>query len=151
MHTHDDIDAVTAAVLTTSRLFVAISARSLAAMEETVTLPQYRMLVVLSTRDSAKLVDLADQLGVNPSTATRMITRLIKADLVVQEVNPDNRRERVIRLKPAGRRLVDDVTSHRRAEIAAIITRMPSAQRGALAEALNAFNEAGGRTSVPPG
>ncbi|CAM5308255.1 hypothetical protein SBADM41S_12362 [Streptomyces badius] len=45
----DDVDAVTEAVLTASRLLVAVSARSLAEVEERVTLPQFRMLVVLSS------------------------------------------------------------------------------------------------------
>ena len=43
-----DVDEMTTAVLTASRLLVAISARSLAAVEDTVTLPQFRLLVLLS-------------------------------------------------------------------------------------------------------
>lgn len=38
------------ALLTASRLLVAVSARSLAAVEESLTLPQFRMLVVLDSR-----------------------------------------------------------------------------------------------------
>ena len=56
----DDVDAVTCAVLTASRLLVAVSARSLAEVGERVTLPQFRMLVVLATRGATKLVGLAD-------------------------------------------------------------------------------------------
>ncbi|RSS88043.1 MarR family transcriptional regulator [Streptomyces sp. WAC05292] len=72
----DDIEAVTRAVLTASRLPAAVSARSLAAVEEAITLPQFRMLVVLSTRGPSKLVVLAEHLGVQPSTAVRMADRL---------------------------------------------------------------------------
>ncbi|GAA4967825.1 hypothetical protein GCM10023238_39660 [Streptomyces heliomycini] len=46
----DDVEAVTRAVLTASRLLVAVSARSLTAVEDRVTLPQFGWLVVLSTR-----------------------------------------------------------------------------------------------------
>ncbi|GHK04974.1 hypothetical protein SY2F82_67710 [Streptomyces sp. Y2F8-2] len=42
----DDVDAVTRAVMTASRLLMGIAARSLAQVEEPVTLPQFRMLVV---------------------------------------------------------------------------------------------------------
>ncbi|CAO0830870.1 hypothetical protein SMICM17S_10189 [Streptomyces microflavus] len=56
----NDVDAVTQAVLTASRLLVAVSARSLAHVEDRVTLPQFRMLVVLSTRGTTKLVTLAE-------------------------------------------------------------------------------------------
>lgn len=40
-------EAMVNALLTASRLLVAVSARSLAAVEEALTLPQLRMLVVL--------------------------------------------------------------------------------------------------------
>ncbi|MFE6331968.1 MarR family winged helix-turn-helix transcriptional regulator [Streptomyces sp. NPDC057806] len=145
----DDVDAVTRAVLTASRLLVAVSARSLAEVEERVTLPQFRMLVVLSTRGATKLVALADLLQVAPSTAMRMVDRLIAAGLADRQANPDNRRETLLRLTEEGRRTVADVTARRRAEIATIVERLAPAQRMALIEALTAFNEAGGEPPAP--
>ncbi|WP_225075860.1 hypothetical protein [Streptomyces sp. CoT10] len=50
-------------------MLVGVAARSLAEVEERVTVPQFRMLVVLSTRGATKLVALADLLQVAPSTA----------------------------------------------------------------------------------
>ncbi|MCF6522237.1 MarR family winged helix-turn-helix transcriptional regulator [Streptomyces sp. JJ36] len=139
-----DVEAVTRAVLTASRLLVAVSARSLAAVEGRVTLPQFRLLVMLSEQGSAKLVALAARLGVNPSTAMRMVDRLIAAGLVDRRTNPENRRENVLRLTAAGTALVAEVTAFRRREIAEIVTRMAPEQRGALVTALDAFTEAGG-------
>ncbi|MCY0940453.1 MarR family winged helix-turn-helix transcriptional regulator [Streptomyces antarcticus] len=143
-----DFDDVTRAVLTASRLLVAVSARSLAAMEDNVTVPQFRMLVVLATRGATKLVVLADQLGVSPSTAMRMVDRLITAGLADRRHNPDNRRETILTVTDSGRRLVEDVTARRRAEIAVIVERMEPAQRLALVTALTAFSEAGGEPPV---
>ncbi|MFG2899476.1 MarR family winged helix-turn-helix transcriptional regulator [Streptomyces zaomyceticus] len=139
----DDIEAVTRAVLTASRLLVAVSARSLATVEESITLPQFRMLVVLSTRGPSKLVALADHLSVQPSTAMRMVDRLITSGLMDRRTNPANRRETVLRLTEEGSRVVQDVTSRRRTEITAILRRLDPAQRSALVEALDAFNSAG--------
>ncbi|BBJ46050.1 hypothetical protein SSPO_087680 [Streptomyces antimycoticus] len=45
-----DAEAMVTALLTASRLLVAVSARSLAAVEDSLTLPQFRMLVVLDGR-----------------------------------------------------------------------------------------------------
>ncbi|MEU8521174.1 MarR family transcriptional regulator [Streptomyces sp. NBC_01216] len=143
-----DIDAVTRAVLTASRLLVAVSARSLATVEESITLPQFRMLVVLSTHGPSKLVVLAEHLGVKPSTALRMVDRLITAGLVSRRTNPANRRETVLSLTEEGNRVVDDVTSRRREEITAILRRLGPAQRDALVEALSAFNSAGQEPAV---
>lgn len=145
----DDVDAVTRAVLTASRLLVAVSARSLAEVEERVTLPQMRMLVVLSTRGATKLVTLAEALQVAPSTALRMVDRLVTTGLVDRQVNPDSRRETLLRLTGEGRRTVGDVTARRRAEITTIVQRLTPEQRAALVEALTAFNEAGGEPTAP--
>ncbi|GAA4226869.1 MarR family transcriptional regulator [Actinomadura meridiana] len=147
------VDEVAAAVLTASRLLVAISARSLAAVEGTVTLPQFRLLVVLSSQGPLKLVTLAALLGVNPSTATRMAERLAATGLVDRKASPDSGREVRIELTAAGRCIVDDVTARRRARITEIVARMPPAHRHALVAALRAFTEAGGEpqaTSLAP-
>jgi DNA-binding MarR family transcriptional regulator len=149
LDTMDDVDAVTQAVLTASRLLVAISARSLAAVEERVTLPQFRMLVVLSTRGATKLVTLAELLQVAPSTAMRMVDRLIAAGLADRQANRENRRETLLRLTEEGERTVEDVTARRRMEIATIVERLSATQRLALIEALSAFNNAGGEPPAP--
>ncbi|MGH3241755.1 MAG: MarR family transcriptional regulator, partial [Spirillospora sp.] len=99
----DGVDEVTSAVLTASRLLVAISVRSLAAVEDAVTLPQFRLLVVLSTRGPLKLVTLAGLLEVNPSTAMRMVDRLAAAGLLDRQASPDSGREVRIQLTAAGR------------------------------------------------
>lgn len=144
-----DVDAVTRAVLTASRVLVAVSARSLTAVEDRVTLPQFRMLVVFSAHGAVNLVTAADLLGVNPSTAMRMIDRLIAAGLVSRGVNPANRRETVLDLTPDGHRIVEEVTARRRDEIAAIVARMLPARRDALVDALTAFAEAAGEPAAP--
>lgn len=144
----NDVEAVTAAVMTASRLLVAISARSLAAVEDRITLPQYRMLVVLANAGETKLVTLAEQLAVNPSTAMRMIDRLTSAGLTQRRVNPTNRRETLLRLTEDGRQIVDHVTAQRRKEIATIVAQMPVAQRAGLVTTLRAFSAAGKEPSV---
>ncbi|HWE91920.1 MAG TPA: MarR family transcriptional regulator [Pseudonocardiaceae bacterium] len=123
---------------------MAVSARSIATVEESITLPQFRLLVVLSTQGSIKLIQVAEQLGVAPSTATRMIDRLISAGLVDREINPHSRREVVLSLSPGGRAVVRQVTQRRRRDIARIVARMPERQRQGLVDALEAFTEAGG-------
>ncbi|MEV8321263.1 MarR family transcriptional regulator [Streptomyces sp. NPDC059900] len=145
----DDVDAVTDAVLTASRLLMAVSARSLAQVEDRVTLPQFRMLVVLSSRGATKLVALAELLQVAPSTAMRMVDRLIATGLADRQTNPHNRRETLLRLTPEGRRTVSEVMAQRRAEIAVIVERLAPEQRASLIAALSAFNEAGDEPPAP--
>ncbi|HET6504868.1 MAG TPA: MarR family transcriptional regulator [Amycolatopsis sp.] len=139
---------MTDAVLTASRLLVAVSARSIAAVDESITVPQFRLLVVLDTRGPLKAASLAEYLVVNPSTTTRMVDRLVSADLVSREINPASRRELVVSLTEAGTAVVREVTRRRRAEITRIVNRMtPSARRG-LVHALSAFAEAGDEPAI---
>lgn len=145
----DDVDEVTRAVLTASRLLVAVSARSLSAVEERVTLPQFRMLMALSTRGATKLVTLAELLHVAPSTAMRMVDRLIAAGLADRQTSLADRRVTLLRLTGEGRRTVREVTARRRADLAEIVKRLDPEQRVDLIEALTAFNEAGGEPPVP--
>lgn len=146
--TGDDLEAVTSAMLAASRLLVTVAARSLAAAEDRVTLPQFRMLMVVGQGET-KLVTLAERLGVNPSTAVRMADRLISAGLVSREVNPSDRRETVLRLTEEGQRIVDEVVGLRRSEITTVLARMGASQRRALIQSLKVFNEASGELSAP--
>jgi DNA-binding MarR family transcriptional regulator len=147
----DDIDTVADAVLTASRLLVAISARSIATVDESITLPQFRLLVVLDTRGPLKLVALAEHLGVNPSTASRMVQRLVAADLVTRWASPTSRREHALGLTAGGSAIVSQVTRRRRAEITRIVQRMPAVTRRGLVEALTAFARAGAEPPIASG
>jgi DNA-binding MarR family transcriptional regulator len=141
-------DTVTDAVLRASRLLVGLSARSIAAVDDSITLPQFRLLVVLSTRGPLNLLALAESLDVKSPTATRMINRLVAAGLVQREINPISRREVVIDLTGTGASVVTRVTQLRRREIADIVAQMPAPHRKWLVDALDAFSEAGGEPVV---
>ncbi|MFX0581238.1 MarR family winged helix-turn-helix transcriptional regulator [Nocardia nepalensis] len=147
----DSIDDVTDALMMSSRLLVAISARSIAHVDDTITLPQFRTLVILATQGPVKLTTLAHQLDVQPSTATRMVERLLVAELITRQPNPQTRRELIIDLSPRGREVVAEVTARRRTEIARVVANMPAAQRHGLVAALNAFTEAGGEFNPADG
>ena len=139
-----ELNDVVTAILTASRVLVGVSARSLADVEDTVTLTQFRTLVVLNSHGMINLNRLADLLGVNSSTAMRMIDRLLAAELVTREDNPANRREVLLDLTDQGRELVQQVSDTRRAEIARIVKAMPASERSELVKALRAFADAAG-------
>jgi DNA-binding MarR family transcriptional regulator len=71
-----------------------------------------------------------------------MVERLEALTLIDRRINPDNRREVVLRLTPGGEELVDTVLTHRRAEIRALVEHLPAQQRTALVPALKALTAA---------
>jgi DNA-binding MarR family transcriptional regulator len=135
------------AVLRASRVLVSVAARSLAAVDQDVTLPQYRALVVLTSRGPQRPSELAEALGVHPSTITRLCDRLSAKRLVQRAESPRSRREVVIELSPKGRRLVDEVTDARREEIRAVVAQIPQAERAAMVRALHALGDAAAEPS----
>jgi DNA-binding MarR family transcriptional regulator len=92
------MDAALEAALTTSRALVGIAARSMSHLDD-VTLSQYRALVVLAAHGPLRSGDLADHLGVHPSTLTRLVDRLA-AKRLVSRSHPSSRREVVVALEP---------------------------------------------------
>jgi DNA-binding MarR family transcriptional regulator len=131
--------AVVDALLSASRALVGLAARSLADLDPNVTLPQYRALVVIATRGPQRVVDIAAELGVNPSTGTRMCDRLVRKRLARRTRSPADRRCVQLSLTVSGRQLVDRVTSRRRAEIARVVDAMPEAWSDQLIATLRSF------------
>lgn len=132
------------AFVAASRALVALAAKSVAGIDEDVTLPQFRALVVLSTRGPQRAADLAAGLGVTPSTGSRMIERLARKGLVRRVRMRDDRRSIRVSLTPAGQDIVAAVTDRRRVEIEAILAKLPARGRKPLLAALRAFAAAVG-------
>lgn len=134
------VDAVMAAAL----VLVSVVASSVAEVEDQVSLPQLRVLVMLATRGPLNLSAVADALRVHPSNATRQVERLVVAELVDRRDDPADRRHVSLTLTAKGQQLVDSVFEHRRAAIAQVVNRMPEAKRRALPAALESFADAAG-------
>ncbi|MDQ3826301.1 MAG: MarR family transcriptional regulator [Actinomycetota bacterium] len=142
--TPEEVDAAMLA----ARVFVAVAAQSVASVEDRVTLPQLRVLVMIASRGPQNLAAVAQALGVHPSNATRRCDRLVEAGLIDRSDDPADRRNLILQLTLSGRKLVQQMTEHRRAAIEDVLDKMPATLRGDLVPALLAFAHAAGE--VPP-
>ncbi|GAW50919.1 MULTISPECIES: MarR family winged helix-turn-helix transcriptional regulator [unclassified Nocardioides] len=136
--------AAVRSVLTASRALVAVSARSLAALGEEVTLPEYRALVLLARTGGSRVIDLAGAMSLNPSTVSRMCDRLLRKGLVSRTSEESDRRAVRLTLTETGRALVDEVTRARTVEIESIVARVSPAHRALLVAGFQAFADAAG-------
>ena len=134
-------------VLLATRALIGLAARSLAATSEDVSLAQHRVLVLLQGRGSQTMGPLAEQLDVNPSTATRVCDRLVEKKLVRRRTDDDDRRAVRVDLTPRGRKLIDEVMKRRRALIAEVLRKMAPRAQQDLANALVQFSLAAGELS----
>jgi DNA-binding MarR family transcriptional regulator len=136
----DEIDAV----LRASRALVGIAAASIAAVDDDVTVPQLRVLVMVDTKGPLNLAAVAAGLDVNPSNASRICDRLIRAGLLDRQESQDDRRNIALSLTDVGRRLVNKMMKHRRTSIIRVLHDMDPDDRELLTRALDRFAAAAG-------
>jgi DNA-binding MarR family transcriptional regulator len=137
-------DDLVDALLAASRALVGVSSASLAEVADSLTLTQFRTLVLLAEDPDCTLGHLAKRLGVNASTAQRQVDRLVSLRLVHRREAADDRRQVSLRLTAPAERLVERVLTTRRTAIATIVGRMPTAHQQLLIEALSDFATAAG-------
>jgi DNA-binding MarR family transcriptional regulator len=141
--TDGELDAVLAAC----RLLVAVSASSIASAEDTVDLPQFRALVIVSSRGVVSLAELADAAGMNMSTASRTGDRLVAKNLLHRAEDPHNRRQLQLTLTHSGQNLVAQAMRRRRAALRPMLAKLPRQRRAELVRVLGELAEAGGELS----
>ncbi len=132
------------ATLTTSRALLGVVARSVSEALEMVTLPQFRVMVMLAGNGPMRMGVLAHRVGAIPSTFSRSVDRMENGGWVRREHSPDSRREVLIHLTPHGEQLVSHVTNRRRTEIEEILAQLKPEDRRAVGRAFALFAAAAG-------
>ncbi|OAN33729.1 hypothetical protein A4X17_14920 [Plantibacter sp. H53] len=140
--------AAVEATLIASRALLGVVARSLTGVLQEISLPQFRVLVILSTQERSRIGLLAAQLHMNRSTFSRVIDRMTSKDWVRRVPSSDSRREVLVEITDSGAAIVSEVTERRRQEIARILERMPMSDQRALVDALNRFSLAAGEPAA---
>lgn len=106
-----------------------------------VSLPQFRLLRALTELGSATSTQAAQVLGVVGSTVTRLADRLHASGHLARSADPANRSVVVLEPTERGRRVVREVTAHRRRELARVLDRIDPAERAACAAVLTTVHE----------
>lgn len=135
------------AVLAACRVLVAMSARSIAAIEDAADLAEFRALVIVASRGQASLSELAEAAHIHLSRASRLCERMVAKGLIDRTDDPTNRRQLTLTLTPAGKKLVQTVMQRRRAAIDPILDRLSRHRRAELVSVLREFAAAGGEPS----
>jgi DNA-binding MarR family transcriptional regulator len=141
------------ALLAACRVLVAVSAQSIAAVEDVVDLIEFRALVVVASRGAVSLSELSDAANIHLSRASRLCDRLVTKALINRADDPANRRQLILTLTPNGERVVYEVMQRRREAIQPILDRMSKRltkqRRAEVMLLLQEFATAGGEPSDP--
>jgi DNA-binding MarR family transcriptional regulator len=127
---------------------VALIARSLAVVTDTVTVPQLWVLVVLSNHGPLRTGEIAEHLGVNQSSLTRLADRMVAAGLITRSTGRSDRREVIISATDRGVQALADITAARRQEIAAVLGRLGPAEQDAVRIGFELFARAADEPSA---
>lgn len=140
-------DATLAAV----NVLLRIAAQSVLEVEEIVSTPQLRVLILIAADGPQNLSAVAVELGVHPSNATRTCDRLVKSALVTRTEDQADRRFAKLALTPDGNALVRRVLDRRRSAMNEILSRMDSPDRAAVTSAFRTFAETAGGSGTSDG
>jgi DNA-binding MarR family transcriptional regulator len=104
-------------------------ARGGATRDGALTLSQYALLQGLSGRQAARVRDLAEEAGIAPSTATRILDVLERRAIVRRTRSADDRRGVTVSLTEAGRESLDSQAAWMRGRQRAFYQRLPAVER----------------------
>jgi len=122
-----------------TRDLVGVALRSVENLE--VSLPQFRLLMVLADIGKSTSTDCAKALGVVGSSVTRLADRLDASGHLVRGSHPSNRSIVTLELTPRGRKLVKQVATKRRRDLSRVLDRLDPTERAACASALRDLHE----------
>jgi DNA-binding MarR family transcriptional regulator len=140
---NSDPDAVAALELMT-RALVGLTLQSLQVLDGEVSVPQFRLLLVLSGLGRVPSSRLAAELGMTASSVTRLADRMEAAGLLARGTDPRSRSIVTLEVTVAGIDLVARVVERRHVLLAAVLDRMNPGEREEAARVALRLSELAG-------
>ena len=124
-----------------TRDLVGVALRSMELLDGEVSLPQFRLLLVLQGNGRCTSTQVAQALGLVGSSVTRLGDRLHTSGHLVRGAEPSNRSVVTLELTDRGRKLVKQVAASRRRELGRVLDRLDPVERAACAEGLRSLHQ----------
>ncbi len=109
------------------------------------TLPQVRVMTVISTNGTATVSAIADALELSRPATSEMIDRMVEIGYVSRKHNPRDRRQVLISLTPDAAQIVDAIVAQRRALLLASLGDLSDEELGGFLKGMRGFT----RTLAP--
>lgn len=107
-----------------------------------ISIAQCHAIVEIGRRGKITLVELADLLGLDKSTMSRTINNLVEADLVLRELDMENRRYVIIQLTDNGRSVFKNTEESMNSYYQSIFSSIPEDKRNQVLESLQLLTSA---------
>jgi DNA-binding MarR family transcriptional regulator len=132
-------------------VLLGVAARSVQHVEDIVTSPQLRVLMLIELSGPQTLGGVAAELGVHASNATRTCDKLVQAKLISRREDTDDRRFVRLDLTRRGRQLVERVIDERRGAMAEVLDGLTENDLEAVTRGFRIFAAAAGNQSTTDG
>lgn len=110
--------------------------------QESLSVPQFRVLAFLSGSPGASLSEVADFVGVAGATASAMVDRLVRRGLVAREGDPEERRRVMLDLTSDGSDVLERARAHTRRRVADRLTVLTQSELRTVTEGLDLLDRA---------
>jgi MarR family transcriptional regulator, organic hydroperoxide resistance regulator len=107
-----------------------------------VTLPFFEFMQVISRNPECRVQDIADELAITVGGTSKIVDRIEAAGYCLRHANPRDRRSSIIRLTPAGTRLLTQLTETVDDELRARLGSVSDRALAQLAKTLSALRAA---------
>jgi DNA-binding MarR family transcriptional regulator len=132
-----------------TRDLAGLALRSIDQVGDEISLPQFRLLLVVCEQGPCSSNAVARAMGLAPSSVTRLGDRLTTAGYLVRGDDPANRSIVTLELTRSGRALVKKVMARRRRELANLLAHLHPDIRAACAQGLEELhNQIGDRYNI---
>ncbi|OBI69231.1 MarR family transcriptional regulator [Mycolicibacterium fortuitum] len=138
----DDAEDYAVRLERATRGLLAVNVMALEHFEKRIGLSSLRALQSLGRIGPCLVSELAQDLQVAVSTASRLADRLAEAGLISRGVSPQNRRATRLALTEDGRAILDDLVAHRVALFREVTASVGRSERSALLRGAAAFTTA---------
>jgi DNA-binding MarR family transcriptional regulator len=132
------------AVLDAIGVLLRIAAHSVIEVENMVTTPQLRILVMIASDGPQSVTAVAQELGIHSSNATRTCERLVRQGLIRRTRQDEDRRVVRLDLTAKGVGVVTHVLQERRNDVADLLGALDGDERQRVTEALAMLARAAG-------
>lgn len=103
------------------------------------TMPQLRILFMLTVKDGATPGYLAERMRVTPSTITGLTDRLVRQDFIRRDEDPKDRRLVRLHITESGKAVSSELEAVSKAHLRGILARMTEEQVAKLTELMEEF------------
>ncbi len=103
------------------------------------SVPQFRILVMLDRHRGASLSEVAEHMGLALPSVSKMVDGLVSRDLVIRDTAPGDRRRLTLSLTPGGKTSMQTAYAATQSFLAGRLEALPAPEMDAVARAMDAL------------